>query len=109
VKIYGLNSLVKDDVIQEINIPLYDIYKCSVEDCHKYCYSGYLLPFCLNHSSDKKLIKKHKDEMKQQFLLQNNMLCKVILKSGVRKGTECKQQCEIGGICKRHKGNTINL
>lgn len=108
VKIYGLNSLVKDDVIQEINIPFYDIYKCSVEDCHKYCYAGYLLPFCMYHLSNKKLIKKHKEERKQQFLLENNMLCNVILKSGMRKGEKCKKQCEIGGICKRHKGNIIN-
>ena len=57
----------------------------------------------------KNLAKKHKEERKQQFLLENNMLCNVILKSGVRKGEKCKQQCEIGGICKRHKGNTINL
>jgi thiol-disulfide isomerase/thioredoxin len=108
VKIYGINSLVKDDAVQEINIPFYDIYKCSVEDCHKYHYAGYLLPFCTKHSSDKKLIKKHKEELKQQFLLQNNMLCKVILKSGIRRGELCNKQCEIGGICKRHKGNIIN-
>ena len=107
VKIYGLNSLIKDNMINEINIPFYDIYKCSVEDCHHYYYAGYLLPFCQNHVTNKPLIKKHKNEIKQQFLLENNMLCKVVLKSGNRKGEQCKQQCEIGGICKRHKGNTI--
>ena len=67
-----------------------------------------MLPFCASHLLDKKLIKKHKDSIKQQFLLENNMLCNVILKSGNRKGEKCKQQCEIGGICKRHKGNIIN-
>ena len=108
VKIYGLNSHMSEDIIQEVNIPFYDICKCSVETCHKYYYSGYLLPFCENHLLDKKLIKKHKVSIKQQFLLENNMLCNVILKSGIRKGEKCKQQCEIGGICKRHKGNIIN-
>jgi thiol-disulfide isomerase/thioredoxin len=107
VKIYGLNSLVKDHIIQEINIPFYDISKCSVEDCHHYYYAGYLLPFCQKHLTNKPLIKKYKNEIKQQFLLNNNMLCNVILKTGIRKGEKCKQQCEIGGICKRHKGNTI--
>jgi hypothetical protein len=67
-----------------------------------------MLSFCKKHIRDKKLIKSHKNDMKYKFLLENNMLCKVILKSGIRKGELCNKQCEIGGICKRHKGNIIN-
>lgn len=108
VKIYGINSLTNGDTIQEVNIPFYNICKCSVETCHNYYYNGYLLPFCKIHLTDKKIIKKHKDDIKHKFFLENNMLCNVILKSGSRKGEKCKQQCEIGGICKRHKGIIIN-
>lgn len=108
VKIYGLNSCMNEDIIQEVNIPFYDICKCSVENCYNYYYNGYLLPFCKIHLLDKNLIKKHRVYIKQKFLLENNMLCNVILKTGSRKGEKCNQQCEIGGICKRHKGNIIN-
>jgi hypothetical protein len=108
VKIYGLNSCMNEDIIQEVNIPFYDICKCSVENCYNYYYNGYLLPFCKIHLLDKNLIKKHRGYIKQKFLLENNMLCTVILKTGGRKGENCNQQCEIGGICKRHKGNIIN-
>jgi len=108
VKIYGINSLKREDLIEEVNIPFYSICKCSSEDCNSYCYSGYVLLFCSKHLSDKKLIREHRNNTKRKFLLQNNMLCKAILKSGARKGEKCNQQCEIGGICKRHKGNVIN-
>jgi hypothetical protein len=107
VKIYGLNSLNREDVIGEVNIPFYDIRKCLVENCNSYCYSKYILSFCKKHIRDKKLIRKHKSDMKSKYLLENNMLCRIILKSGIRKGGFCNQQCEIGGICKRHKGNVI--
>lgn len=108
VKIYGINSNVHDDMIQEINIPFYDIHKCSVGDCHRYCYKGFLLPFCNKHVTDKKLIKNHKNELKRQYLIEHNMLCEVILKSGTRKDEKCNQRCEIGGYCKRHKESLIN-
>ena len=108
IKIYGINSLRCEDVIQEINIPFYNICKCLAEGCHSYCYSEYVLSFCSKHLTDKKLIRKYKNDVKHKFLLQNNMLCNVTLKSGIRKGEKCGQQCEIGGICKRHKGNVIN-
>ena len=108
VKIYGVNSLSREDVIDEVNIPFYTICKCLVGDCNSYCYTGYVLSFCKKHIRDKNLIKKYKSDMKNKFLLENNMLCTVILKSGIRKGELCNQQCEKGGICKRHKGNVIN-
>jgi len=94
-------------MIQEINIPFYDICKCTVVDCHRYCYRGYLLPFCSHHVTDKKLIKSYKNDIKRQYLIDNNMLCGVILKSGSRKGEKCEQRCEIDGFCKRHKENMI--
>jgi len=108
VKIYGLNSLNREDIIQEVNIPFYKICKCSVKDCFTYCYSGYQLPFCKTHLSDKTMIRNYKKTAKQQILLDRNMICNVILKMGLRKGEKCGQKCEIGGICKRHKGNVIN-
>jgi hypothetical protein len=108
VKIYGVNSLRREHIIQEVNIPFYNICKCLVEDCHSYCYSEYALSFCSTHLTDKKLIKGYKNTIKHQFLSLNNMICNVILKSGIRKGKKCGKQCEIGGICKRHKGNVIN-
>ena len=45
IKIYGINSLQPDDVIEEINVPFYNICKCLSEDCNSYCYSGYVLSF----------------------------------------------------------------
>ena len=108
VYIYGINSLSREHKIQEVNIPFYNICKCLVKNCHSYCYSGYVLTFCSKHLSDKKLIKNYRINIKQQYLSQNDMICNVILKSGIRKGEKCGKHCEIGGICKRHKGNIIN-
>jgi len=108
INIYGINSLRHEDLIQEVNIPFYNICKCLVENCKSYCYSEYVLPFCSRHLMDKKLIREYKNNVKHKLLMQNNMLCNIILKSGIRKGKQCGQQCEIGGICKRHKGNVIN-
>jgi hypothetical protein len=103
IKIYGLNTSDIQYIIQECFASFSEIKKCSVEDCDHYYYSGYVLPFCKNHVSDKKITKDYKKSEREKYLVLNNMLCKSVLKSGTRKGEFCNKKCENGGLCKRHK------
>lgn len=103
IKIYGINTLEEEYKIYDKCRPLYQLKKCSVNDCKKCCYSVYKLPLCKAHGMDKKVLKSYKDAMKS-LTVKTDKKCTFLLQKGKRKGEECNNKCDANdGLCKRHK------
>ena len=116
MKIFGINTDDTRYKVHELNVPLYQLNKCSICDCKMYYHSDYKLPLCKKHGMNKKIVNKFNINPKMDFKIIINVSseniengCSFILTRGTRKGKMCNNLCRKNeNLCKRHKDALLN-